>query len=351
MTFLVPKHTQVLSSWKERIQLALTSSQPLSPPRTIPDLEHRPVLERITETLRYSIFSLEYALSPQGGLRQWLKINLSFFLLFGIPILVFAPLLTFFLVNFTSITAYLLHSLWNIFLSIVLLIAMVTLIWGAYKGFIFLRYSEWQMRNRYDREFEHLQQEIQHKREQEFQRLTREMQARRKEEYQRISREIRQERVFAQQQIKQEVQQHREEQQKLEQRVQQRIKEEQQQREKDELKRIQAWKNQLSEYDQRSESPIEKQFWDVAKHRLPGLIPQYKIDCYRVDFALPDKHLVLELDGHDYHKSKQQRTADAKRERDLQEMGWYVIRFTGTEIYRDVKRCVAQVERLCHNIN
>ena len=80
---------------------------------------------------------------------------------------------------------------------------------------------------------------------------------------------------------------------------------------------------------------------------INNIIPQYPILNYRVDFALPDEHLVIELDGHDYHKTKEQRTSDAKRERDLKELGWYVIRFTGTEIYRDVEKCVEQVERIC----
>lgn len=94
------------------------------------------------------------------------------------------------------------------------------------------------------------------------------------------------------------------------------------------------------------ESPIEEQFWEIAQHEIPGLIPQYHISRYRVDFALPDKHVIIELDGHEYHKTKKQRTADARRERNLQELGWRVIRFTGTEVYQDAQDCVEQVKRL-----
>jgi very-short-patch-repair endonuclease len=95
------------------------------------------------------------------------------------------------------------------------------------------------------------------------------------------------------------------------------------------------------------ESPIEKRFWDIASRHIPGLIPQYQIGNYRVDFALPQKYIAVELDGHEYHKTKAQRTADAKRERDLQEFGWQVIRFTGTEINQDTGRCVQQLKRIC----
>lgn len=91
-----------------------------------------------------------------------------------------------------------------------------------------------------------------------------------------------------------------------------------------------------------TESPIEKIFFDNAQV-IPALSVQYPIGPYRVDFAIPDKKIVIELDGHEYHKTKEQRTNDAKRERDLQLLGWNVIRFTGSEIYQDVAKCVAQV--------
>lgn len=95
------------------------------------------------------------------------------------------------------------------------------------------------------------------------------------------------------------------------------------------------------------ESPIEEQFWTIAQHEIPGLIPQFEISSYRVDFALPEKKIAIELDGHDYHKTKEQRTFDAQRERDLQKLGWTVIRFTGTEIYRNVHRCIKDIKQIC----
>jgi very-short-patch-repair endonuclease len=94
------------------------------------------------------------------------------------------------------------------------------------------------------------------------------------------------------------------------------------------------------------ESPIEEMFWNVAEPQIEGLTPQLEIGPYRVDFALPDYRTVIELDGHEYHKTKEQRTHDAKRERYLQENGWEVIRFTGSEIYKDTAGCVKQVVRI-----
>jgi len=52
---------------------------------------------------------------------------------------------------------------------------------------------------------------------------------------------------------------------------------------------------------------------------------------------------VIELDGHEYHKTKYQRTHDAKRDRWLYGQGWHVLRFTGTEIHQDLDRCIDEI--------
>lgn len=99
------------------------------------------------------------------------------------------------------------------------------------------------------------------------------------------------------------------------------------------------------------ESPIEEMFWDAAAGILDDLEPQYKAGPFRIDFAIPDRSIAIELDGHDYHKTKKQRTSDAQRERYLIENGWQVIRFTGTEVFKDVAGCVRQVKRIIDKTN
>lgn len=94
------------------------------------------------------------------------------------------------------------------------------------------------------------------------------------------------------------------------------------------------------------ESPIEKSFWDAAFHRIPGLVCQHPLNGFRLDFAIPEKKIAIELDGHEFHKTKEQRTHDAERERKIQSYGWRVIRFTGSEIHKDVSKCVNEVRNL-----
>lgn len=100
------------------------------------------------------------------------------------------------------------------------------------------------------------------------------------------------------------------------------------------------------------ESPIEKLFFTAASESSAfyyQLIPQYQIDRYRVDFAIPEFEIAIELDGHEYHKTKEQRTNDASRERYLESLGWRVIRFTGSEVYKDSQACVEEAIKLINS--
>lgn len=68
---------------------------------------------------------------------------------------------------------------------------------------------------------------------------------------------------------------------------------------------------------------------------------------YRLDFALfstGGMKLAIECDGHDYHeRTKQQAKHDKERDRWLQGQGWFVARFTGSEIYKDPFEVVSKI--------
>jgi tetratricopeptide (TPR) repeat protein len=94
------------------------------------------------------------------------------------------------------------------------------------------------------------------------------------------------------------------------------------------------------------ESEVEKLFLLSAYEHIEGLVPQYTVLRYRIDFAIPDKRIAIEIDGHEYHKTKEQRTHDTQREREIKltlPADWTVIRFTGTEIFQNTTRCVDEV--------
>lgn len=93
---------------------------------------------------------------------------------------------------------------------------------------------------------------------------------------------------------------------------------------------------------------IERIFWDAGYFELSKwgeLTPQFKASGYRLDFALKisdDLKVAIEIDGHDYHKTREQRQADYQRERNLKRRSWQFIRFTGGEIYNDPQQCVKE---------
>jgi very-short-patch-repair endonuclease len=98
------------------------------------------------------------------------------------------------------------------------------------------------------------------------------------------------------------------------------------------------------------ESPIEAAFWQAHQRLrlrpLNGLVRQFKVGAYRLDFALPRQLIGIELDGYRTHSSTSAIAADRKRQRTLEAGGWYIIRFGGLEVFQDVDGCVREAATL-----
>jgi very-short-patch-repair endonuclease len=97
-------------------------------------------------------------------------------------------------------------------------------------------------------------------------------------------------------------------------------------------------------------SPIEDMFWQSHRklHLRPlvGLVRQYKVGPYRLDFALPRQMIGIELDGHRTHSTTQAIASDRQRQRALETIGWYIIRFGGLEVFQDPDGCVRETADL-----
>ncbi len=93
------------------------------------------------------------------------------------------------------------------------------------------------------------------------------------------------------------------------------------------------------------DSPIEYKFHKECFKQGLNIQMQKEIAQYRIDFYVEvgSHKLVIELDGSRFHQTNDQITRDVKRQRDLQMMGYTVVRFSGTEI---VKRCAQSVKEL-----
>jgi hypothetical protein len=95
--------------------------------------------------------------------------------------------------------------------------------------------------------------------------------------------------------------------------------------------------------------------WSFMVTQLPVAFSDRSM---RLDFALymHDRRgeptwLNVEVDGHDFHeRTKEQARRDRSRDRCLTRAGWRVLRFTGSEIVRDVGRCWSEVDSMIETI-
>lgn len=79
--------------------------------------------------------------------------------------------------------------------------------------------------------------------------------------------------------------------------------------------------------------------------------PQCKVSSYTADFLFTVEgilgeiiNLVIEIDGHDWHeKTKEQAAYDKRRDRELAKGGHVVLRFTGSEVFTNSKKCVCEI--------
>ncbi len=82
----------------------------------------------------------------------------------------------------------------------------------------------------------------------------------------------------------------------------------------------------------------ELKLWnELRAHRLMGLgfRRQYPIAGYIIDFACPEKKLVVEVDG-SQHGRADSTVADLVRTKRLEQDGWAVLRFWNDDVVRDI---------------
>ncbi|WAC74736.1 DUF559 domain-containing protein [Roseateles sp. SL47] len=63
-----------------------------------------------------------------------------------------------------------------------------------------------------------------------------------------------------------------------------------------------------------------------------------RVDLYIWCPAQPKLQMIVECDGYEFHGNKDSFTADRQRDRNLQRAGYQVFRFSGTELFNDMKK-------------
>jgi hypothetical protein len=69
--------------------------KPIKEPEVDPELLDLDPLTRSAESIRYSILSLEFWISPNGQVREWIRNNTRLAMILAIPALVILPIITF----------------------------------------------------------------------------------------------------------------------------------------------------------------------------------------------------------------------------------------------------------------
>ena len=108
-----------------RIRSSLASAwrpAPLQAPRVDPGLARLGFVPRSAEVMRFQMLRLEHALSPGGGLRCWLKLNVLLALGLAIPAFLLVPPVTAVLVAFSTWAGYLAAATLSLLLALVYII-------------------------------------------------------------------------------------------------------------------------------------------------------------------------------------------------------------------------------------
>lgn len=93
-----------------------------------------------------------------------------------------------------------------------------------------------------------------------------------------------------------------------------------------------------------SPTSIESMLMDELDERHIGYKFQYPLFAYVLDFAFPKSCLAVEADGVYWHGLPHVQERDERKDTDLQESGWTILRFTGDEIRDSASDCVDQIE-------
>lgn len=93
-------------------------------------------------------------------------------------------------------------------------------------------------------------------------------------------------------------------------------------------------------------TPAEMILWGRLKEYFPGLKfrRQHPISLYIADFYCHSVKLIIEVDGN-IHDLPAVRSNDIIRQKDLEDLGLKVIRFTTKEVMNDLESVIKRIEK------
>lgn len=101
----------------------------------------------------------------------------------------------------------------------------------------------------------------------------------------------------------------------------------------------------------KTDSPMERAVLiEVLKYEGIDIETQYPVGKYRLDIALPEYKLGLEVDGYEWHTSESQRARDLLRDEILENQGWQIERVPGWFCYRNPDLAALKIMRFVPGI-
>lgn len=89
-----------------------------------------------------------------------------------------------------------------------------------------------------------------------------------------------------------------------------------------------------------TQSPIGQKLVTALNRFSVYPATQFKIGNCTVDICLPDDKIVVECDGAAFHTDKEK---DRRRDRYITKQGYWVLRYTGSEIHRDALAVASKI--------
>lgn len=97
---------------------------------------------------------------------------------------------------------------------------------------------------------------------------------------------------------------------------------------------------------------VQKEIYLNNKKYVPDFIIDLSRKNCKNEYVYPelkDLKYIIEIDGFDYHSKKEQMNYDYGRETDLKLAGYNIIRFTGSQVFREPFTCVDKVVAIILN--
>ena len=97
--------------------------------------------------------------------------------------------------------------------------------------------------------------------------------------------------------------------------------------------------------NRRNATLAETVLWEHIRDNALGVkfLRQHIIGDYIVDFLSRKGNLIIEVDG-GYHAERKQMEEDKRREDNLTQMGYHILRFSNEEILYDINHVILKIK-------